>query len=91
MFSALVILESVFIIIENYSKTSVLQHHSLDMPCQLGAQERIVGIVDSWKKNLGDYMTEVFPGIDKLPTPTAGFAKSKWQARPLGRPFAAVV
>ena len=47
----------------------VLQHHSLDMLCQLGAQENIVGIVDSWKKNLGDYMTEVFPGIDKLPTP----------------------
>ncbi|MBQ3301406.1 MAG: ABC transporter substrate-binding protein, partial [Eggerthellaceae bacterium] len=47
----------------------VLQHHSLDMLCQLGAQSSIVGIVDSWKKNLGDYMTEVFPGIDKLPTP----------------------
>ena len=47
----------------------VLQHHSLDMLCQLGAQDSIVGIVDSWKKNLGDYMTEVFPGIDKLPTP----------------------
>lgn len=47
----------------------VLQHHSLDMLCQLGAQDSIVGIVDSWKKNLGDYMTEVFSGIDKLPTP----------------------
>ena len=47
----------------------VLQHHSLDMLCQLGAQDRVVGVVDSWKKNLGDYMTEVFPGIDKLPTP----------------------
>ncbi len=30
----------------------VLQHHSLDMLCQLGAQDNIVGIVDSWKKNL---------------------------------------
>ena len=47
----------------------VLQHHSLDMLCQLGAQDSIVGIVDSWKKNLGDYMNDVFPGIDKLPTP----------------------
>ena len=47
----------------------VLQHHSLDMLCQLGAQDSIVGIVDSWKKNLGDYMTDVFPGIDQLPTP----------------------
>ncbi|MBQ6454198.1 MAG: twin-arginine translocation signal domain-containing protein, partial [Coriobacteriales bacterium] len=47
----------------------VLQHHSLDMLCQLGAQDRIVGIVDSWKKNLGDYMTKVFPGIESMPTP----------------------
>ena len=47
----------------------VLQHHSLDMLCQLGAQDRIVGIVDSWKKNLGDYMTTVFPGIENLPMP----------------------
>lgn len=47
----------------------VLQHHSLDMLCQLGAQDSIVGIVDSWKKNLGDYMTDVFPGIDQLDMP----------------------
>ena len=47
----------------------VLQHHSLDMLCQLGAQDRIVGIVDSWKKNLVDYMTTVFPGIENLPMP----------------------
>ena len=47
----------------------VLQHHSLDMLCQLGAQDNIVGIVDSWRKNLGDYMTEVFPGIESLPMP----------------------
>jgi len=47
----------------------VLQHHSLDMLCQLGAQDNIVGIVDSWKKNLGDYMNDVFPGIDQLPMP----------------------
>ncbi len=47
----------------------VLQHHSLDMLCQLGAQDSIVGIVDSWQKNLGDYMNDVFPGIDQLPMP----------------------
>ncbi|MBQ6586064.1 MAG: ABC transporter substrate-binding protein [Coriobacteriales bacterium] len=47
----------------------VLQHHCLDMLCQLGAQDRIVGVVDSWKKNLGDYMTTVFPGIESMPTP----------------------
>lgn len=47
----------------------VLQHHSLDILCQLGAQERIVGVVDGWRKNLGNYMTDVFPGIESMPTP----------------------
>ena len=47
----------------------VLQHHSLDILCQLGAQEKIVGVVDGWEKNLGSYMTDVFPGIEGLPTP----------------------
>ena len=47
----------------------VLQHHSLDILCQLGAQDSIVGIVDSWKKNLGDYMTTVYPGIEDVPMP----------------------
>ena len=47
----------------------VLQHHSLDILCQLGAQKRIVGVVDSWKTNLGDYMNTVFPGIADLPMP----------------------
>ncbi|WP_261429009.1 ABC transporter substrate-binding protein [Berryella wangjianweii] len=47
----------------------VLQHHSLDILCQLGAQERIVGVVDGWRKNLGAYMTTVFPGIEALPQP----------------------
>lgn len=47
----------------------VLQHHSLDILCQLGAQDRIVGVVDGWKKSLGSYMTDVFPGIESMPTP----------------------
>ena len=47
----------------------VLQHHSLDMLCQLGAQDKVVGIESKWKSDLGDYMTTVFPGIESLPTP----------------------
>ena len=47
----------------------VLQHHSLDILCQLQAQSHIVGVVDSWKKNLGDYMTTVYPGIENMPMP----------------------
>ena len=47
----------------------VLQHHSLDMLCQLGQQDKVVGIESKWKSDLGDYMLDVFPGIDQLPTP----------------------
>ncbi|MCH4184298.1 MAG: ABC transporter substrate-binding protein [Eggerthellaceae bacterium] len=47
----------------------VMQHHSLDMLCQLDARDKVVGIEDKWKSDLGDYMTTVFPGIENLPTP----------------------
>lgn len=47
----------------------VLQHHSLDMLCQLGQQDKVVGIESKWKSDLGTYMLDVFPGIDQLPTP----------------------
>ena len=47
----------------------VLQHHSLDMLAQLGAQDKVVGIESKWKSDLGDYMTDVFPGIEDLPMP----------------------
>ncbi|MBR2836230.1 MAG: ABC transporter substrate-binding protein [Coriobacteriales bacterium] len=42
----------------------MLQHHSLDMMCQLGAQDQIVGVLGKWKGNLGEYMLDVFPGIE---------------------------
>lgn len=47
----------------------VMQHHSLDMLAQLGAQDSVVGIESKWISNLGEYMRDVFPGIDDLPTP----------------------
>lgn len=47
----------------------VMQHHSLDILTQLGAQGLVVGTEKNWKKDLGSYMEQVFPGIDKLPTP----------------------
>lgn len=46
-----------------------LEHHSLDILAQLGAQDKVVGVEKNWKGDLGAYMTTVFPGIDKLPTP----------------------
>lgn len=47
----------------------VMQHHSLDMLCQLGAQDKVVGTEKNWEGDLGDYMRDVFPGIDDLPVP----------------------
>lgn len=47
----------------------VMQHHSLDILTQLGAQEQIVGVESGWMRNLGSYMTDVFPNIESLPTP----------------------
>lgn len=51
------------------SRMVVMQHHSLDMLCQLGAQDKVVGTEKNWEGDLGDYMRDVFPGIDDLPTP----------------------
>jgi len=49
-------------------KIAVMQHHSLDILPMLGAQEQVVCTEEKWQKNLGDYMTTVFPGIEELPT-----------------------
>lgn len=51
------------------SRMVVLQHHSLDMLCQLKQQDKIVGIESKWRSDLGDYMTTVFPDIESVPTP----------------------
>lgn len=47
----------------------VMQHHSLDILAQLGAQEKVVATEKNWEKDLGDYMKDVFPNIESLPTP----------------------
>jgi iron complex transport system substrate-binding protein len=51
------------------SRMVVMQHHSLDMLAQLGAQDKVVGIESKWENDLGTYMRDVFPDIDNLPTP----------------------
>ena len=53
----------------------MLQHHSLDMVCQLGAQDKVVGVEAKWQSDLGDYMLDVFPGIEDL---TLGSNLSEW-------------
>ena len=51
------------------SRMVVLQHHSLDILAQLGAQDKVVGVESNWKGDLGEYMVDVFPGIEGLKTP----------------------
>ena len=46
-----------------------MQHHSLDMLCQLGQQDKVVGTEAKWQSDLGDYMLDVFPGIEDVTTP----------------------
>ena len=36
----------------------VLQHHSLDIICQLGGQDKIVGVESTWQRDLGDYIAD---------------------------------
>ena len=46
----------------------VLQHHSLDIICQIGGQDKIVG-VETWKNDLVSYLDDFWPVIKNLPTP----------------------
>ena len=46
----------------------VLQHHSIDIICQLGGQDKIVGVEEKWSKNLGSYIADIWPEIKEMPT-----------------------
>ena len=47
----------------------VLQHHSIDILAQLGAQKKVIAVEKNWEKDLGGYIKDVFPGIASLPNP----------------------
>lgn len=44
-----------------------MQPHSLDILTQLGVQDRIVIIEDNIEKNLGEYITKIWPDVKNLP------------------------
>lgn len=46
-----------------------MQHHTLDIMLELGAQDKVVGVMKSWENLLGAYIADVFPKIRALPTP----------------------
>lgn len=49
------------------TKVVVLMHQAIDMLVQLNAQGKIVGVMDTWEKDLGQNFSALFPGITKLP------------------------
>lgn len=54
---------------DNVDKIVVLQHQSLNVLVQLGVEEKIVGVLQSWEKRLGSEYKRLFNGIENLPTP----------------------
>ncbi|MCL6743005.1 ABC transporter substrate-binding protein [Kosakonia sp. R1.Fl] len=54
---------------DHITRTVVLQHQTLNLLVQLNAEDDIVGVLSSWKKQLGPEFARFMPGIEKLPTP----------------------
>ena len=46
-----------------------MQHHTLDIILELQAQNKVIGVMKSWKNLLGSYIADVFPEITTLPAP----------------------
>lgn len=54
---------------EHPQRIVVLQHHSLDILVQLGAKDKIVGVMKNWDNLLDASFARVMPGIEDLPMP----------------------
>lgn len=54
---------------DKVDKIVVLQHQSLNVLVQLGAKDKIVGVLASWEKQLGSDYKRLFKGIEKLAMP----------------------
>ncbi|NUL38972.1 ABC transporter substrate-binding protein [Kosakonia sacchari] len=54
---------------DHITRAVVLQHQTLNLLVQLNAKDDIVGVLSSWKKQLGPEFARFMPGIEKLPTP----------------------
>ncbi len=54
---------------DTVNRVVVLQHQSLDILVQLNANDKIVGVLSSWKKHLGPNFERFIPKIATLPEP----------------------
>lgn len=51
------------------NRVVVLQHQSLNVLVQLDSMNKVVGVLQSWKKELGENYVRLAPSLPKLPTP----------------------
>lgn len=54
---------------DHITRAVVLQHQTLNLLVQLNAADEIIGVMSSWKKQLGPAFARFMPGIERLPTP----------------------
>lgn len=54
---------------DHVNRVVVLQHQTLNLLVQLNAQDDIVGVMSSWKKQLGPQFARFMPKITTLPMP----------------------
>ncbi|MFP8355963.1 ABC transporter substrate-binding protein [Klebsiella aerogenes] len=54
---------------DHITRAVVLQHQTLNLLVQLNAGDDIVGVLSSWKKQLGPQFVRFMPAIENLPTP----------------------
>lgn len=54
---------------QKVNRVVILMHHALDVVVELGAKDKIVGILSNWNKYLPKGFKKAWPGIEKVPTP----------------------
>ncbi|OMP90695.1 ABC transporter substrate-binding protein [Raoultella terrigena] len=54
---------------DRVNRVVVLQHQTLNLLVQLNAADDVVGVMSSWKKQLGPAFARFMPAIEGLPTP----------------------
>lgn len=54
---------------DRVTRAVVLQHQTLNLLVQLNAADDVVGVLSSWKKQLGPQFARFMPNIEKLPMP----------------------
>ncbi|MDF7667811.1 ABC transporter substrate-binding protein [Orbaceae bacterium ESL0727] len=54
---------------DDIQRVVVLQHQTLNLLVQLNQQDKIVGVLSTWKKQLGDNYVRLMPTLKNMPMP----------------------